>query len=58
LPVQIRIDVTNFSLQRPCVSSKQNYLATQVSSSLLNAREHAIGSKDASRLVSVNAPED
>src|SRR5262249_26107069 len=28
LPVQIGIDVTNFSLQRPRVPSQQNYLAT------------------------------
>jgi hypothetical protein len=58
LPVQIGIDVTNSSLQRPGVSSQQNYLATQVSSSLLNAQQHAVGSEHAGRLVSVNAPED
>jgi hypothetical protein len=58
LPVLIGIDVTNSSRERPSVPSQQNYLATQMASEFLNARQHAIGSEHASRLVSVNAADN
>jgi hypothetical protein len=58
LPVQIGIDVANVSLQGPGISSQQNYLAAQLSLSLLQARQHALGSEHAGWLVAVNAPKD